>query len=175
MGFTCHLCSLSCCAMKILLCSVDAVLAISGLMVKQVDIFKLLVQVGHISRIRAISIRAWPVGRRNQPVIRHNITLCICPISTCLNMIDLTDWYLIEIYHVTANVRKALFLSEKKSTTGDTMLKRNGLDRQATVFVNNSLLCGVNRMELNTILQTKAEHVHLCLEHRFKSCWCKNM
>ena len=44
-------------------------------------------------------------------------------------MIDLTDWYLIEIYHVTANVRKALFLSEKKSTTGNTMLKRNGLDR----------------------------------------------
>ena len=59
------------------------------------------------------------------------------------------------------------------------MRKRNALDHNASVFVDSLMLSCVNSMELNLILKTVIEKLHLLIEQRLQLFrgvnlqWCR--
>lgn len=156
----------------IFLSQLDVVLTIGALMIERGDMLKALVQIGDITSVTAIGIRARLLCRLHQPTVRHMLAVGCYPVGTSLDVIDLTDGNLIEVYHITADMRQHRFLAKQESAARHAMLKRDAFNRQRTVFVNHLLTGGFYGMEVNLIVEIVAEQFHLLLQDVFHRGRC---
>ena len=70
---------------------------------------------------------------------------------------------------------KRWFFTEQEPAGRQTMLKRNGTNCQRAVFVDNSKLFSINRMEGHLETEMPTEQFNLCMKHRPQFSRCIDM
>ncbi len=144
---------------------------VSGIVVQQIHILNNLVEIWHITCIATISISSWRISRHSKPTIWNHNTIICCPIRPSLNIIYLAYRNVKTLYHVTAYVWQRWALTKQKTTTRNTMVKRNALNYKASIFVYDHMTSSINSVKLNFILKSITEKLHLCVEHRLQWLW----
>jgi hypothetical protein len=92
-----------------------------GFMVKAGDAVDEFSELRTVGGVGAVSIGTDRVGGCGESFVGNKSTVFCGPVHTCFDIVDLRDGDMVRIYHVTKNVARSGFLSEKVTTTRDTM------------------------------------------------------
>ena len=140
-------------------------------MIKHRNPLHLFPEIRNISGITHIGITAGLVGRCHQTGIRNHLTLLVGPVSPILDVVDLTDWDAVVIYHIPLDMRQRRLLSEDIAAAWQTMLQRHRLHRQRMIFVDNLLFLRIYRNHLHLILHRLHKEVNLLFKQRSIILW----
>jgi hypothetical protein len=140
-------------------------------MIEGANSLNALVQSGNIACVAAVGVRTRRVRRFDKTTVRDVFSLFRSPVGTCFDVVNLTDGYMIEVYHVTPDVWLAGLFTEQIATTRHTMFQGDALYCQGTVFVDYFLNRSVNRMKVYFIVEIVAEQSHLPVQDVFHFLW----
>lgn len=163
-----HHSRLSGCGMVVFLGRLDLVLAISTFVIEGVDTFYQLMKRRDIAGVAAIGIASGGVGLPDQATMRDDVAIGGCPAGSVLDVVDLTDWYLIGLQHLWPDVRQEGFLANQVAAGGQSVLQGDGLYCDATILIDHGVKSGVDRMELHLEAQVVSEEVYLTSQDRPK-------
>ena len=163
-----HHSRLSGCGMVVFLGRLDLVLAISTFVIEGVDTFYQLMKRRDIAGVAAIGIASGGVGLPDQATMRDDVAIGGWPAGSVLDVVDLTDWYLIGLQHLWPDVRQEGFLANQVAAGGQSVLQGDGLYCDATILINHGVKSGVDRMELHLEAQVVSEEVYLTSQDRPK-------
>ncbi len=144
---------------------VKLVVGVSAFVVEHVHVFHDLMKRRHIAGIAAIGVTARWFGRSHEAAVGDDFPVFSRPVGTVFNVVDLADGNLVEVYHLSADVGQRRLFTEKIAAAGHAMLQRNRLDRQAFVFVNDCLFCGIDGVEFDFVFEVVAKHFELRPQH----------
>ena len=123
------------------------------------------VQGGDVTGVAAIGICPGSLSRRYESLVLDHFPLGCRPVGASLDIVHLTDGNAVEINHIATDMRQLGLFTEQVSATRHPVFQGNGLDRQRAVFVDNLLLLGIHRMEVDLVVEIVAEHAHLLSQH----------
>ncbi len=125
--------------------------------------------------VAAIGIAAR--GRRlgSQSVIGYKCAVLECPIHTSLDVVNLTDGYLVHVYHVAQNVAWTLFLAEEIAAARYAMAKRKAPNLHRTVLMNDLMLGGINLVKQDLKLQIGTKQLQRTVEECLQFPWRVDM
>ena len=118
-----------------------------------------------------IGITARRVGRCHQTGIRNHLALFVGPVSPILDVVDLTDWDAVVIYHIPLDMRQRRLLSEDIAAAWQTMFQRHRLHRQRMIFVDNLLFLRIYRNHLHLILHRLHKKFNLLFKQSSIILW----
>lgn len=160
-----HLGSLACSAVVIEPGAGTARVVVGTLVVEYVDTPYQAMQPRHIARVATIGIATRGGGWHGKPLVGHFYPIGRSPSGPVLDIVDIAERYLIEVYHVTADVWEHSFLAEKVTTARHAMIQGNGGNGKATVFVDHLRHGGVYGVEDDLEPQPRAKGGHLHVKH----------
>ena len=164
-SLTSHQSSLPGCRMAILLSHQQIVFTIGTFVIERRDAFNPFVQCWNVACITTIGIAAGRICRFYKAFVLDLLPIRCRPVGSGLNIINLADRNMIEVHHITTNMRHRGFLAEQIAATGHAMLQWNGLDSKRAVLIDDLLLRRVNSMEIDFIVEIVTEETHLLLQH----------
>lgn len=129
----------------------------------------------HIARVATIGIATRGLGRHGEPLVGHFYPIGRSPSGPVLDIVDITERYLIEVYHVAADVGERSFLAEKVAAARHAMVQGNGRNGKATVLVDHLRHGGVYGMKDDLELQSRAKGGHLHVKHGAQLFRCIDM
>ena len=126
------------------------------------------VNVGVILCIAAVDIFSRRVSRYGQSAVRYHLPLLGDVVLAIFYSVDLTERYLIEVYHFATYMSRSRFFLKHKSTAWDAMAEREGLHAHRPVFIDD--LCASMRegMKLHFIGYPFAEEFEMRSHQRLQ-------
>ena len=77
----------------------------------------------------------------------------------------MTDRNLVEVSYITPDMRQGGFLPKQIAAARQTMIKRNGLDGERTVFVYDLLYRGIYSYKFHLVVEVTTEGRHLLMQN----------
>ena len=121
LGITGYLCGLCSRAVECLLCKKGMFLREGGFVVQAGDAVDEFCESGAVCGVCAVCVGTDRVGWGGQAFVGNDGAVFCCPIHACLDVVDLRNGYVVEVYHVAADVARCGLFAEKVAAARYTM------------------------------------------------------